>query len=173
MHLAFYLPVILCLLNVRGALINPSGRNPIRAYGLNQNYRSEYHFTAEIPTNVYSDAWVRLSFPQGFNPTSDCVSYVRTEASYPEFWPASCSKDSSSTYRIEVGSIEQGRHEIYVQGVQNPTGRYGSGTFGVRTYMNDILIDENDAFGDVPLFEPTGTTAAMCCLYRNYYVLSS
>lgn len=156
-HLFFTLLSVWCLLvHTQAALIIPQGRIPLRAYGLNQNYVSEYRFTANIPTNVYTDAWIELLFPEDFVLSSDCLAYIRTQSSNPAFEPFPCSKTLPTTYRIDIGTIVSGIHEIYLQGVRNPLGRYGSGSFKIRTHTGTILIDENDFFGDAPLLEPAG-----------------
>lgn len=150
----FLLSLVLCV--VRGDLLIAQGRIPIRAYGLNQNYASEYRFTANLPTNVYTNAWIEIVFPPDFVLTSDCLSYVRTDASDTEFKPYPCVKQTATSYNISVGQITSGKYEIYVQGVTNPAGRPGSGTFKIRTYSGSIRIDSNDFFGDVPLLDSTG-----------------
>ena len=148
--------LFLCM--TQGGLISPQGWIPIRAYELNQNYQSEYQITANIPNNIYSDAIIEVIFPPGFVLASDCLCYIRTESSYPSFIPYSCSKYSTAAYRIQVSQISSGVYEIYLQGITNPSGRYGSGAFQINTYSGSTVIDENAFFGEVPILDQAVTS---------------
>lgn len=163
--LSYLLLVFLFAAFTQADLIQPLTRTPLRPFSVNQNYTTDYSFSAYIPSSITDQATIEVEFPLPYSIPSDCqvALQIPSNSTYGTY---SCTKTTASKYVIDVGQIVAGEYQFVFQNIENPSAYPASSNFKIRTYYNqEILVDSNEYFDSVPFLPTPGNFSSFDLMY--------
>lgn len=161
--LSFLLLVFLFAASTQADFIQPLTRTPLRPFSVNQNYTTDYSFSALIPSDIPNQAFIEVEFPLPYSIPSACQVSMKTpqNSTYINY---SCTKTTASKYLINASQIVSGEYDFVFQNIENPSAYPASSNFKIKTYYNqEILVDSNEYFDSVP-FLPTPSNSFLSVL---------
>ncbi|KAL4456526.1 hypothetical protein ABPG74_000633 [Tetrahymena malaccensis] len=144
--------------------IKPFGSIPLKAYSSNQKEITYFLFSFLNEISINSNAFVQVIFPHEykaffFETTLECQmlenvkSILPTQLQNGSFRQLPCEFNSDGVILIEAGYIISGINQVVVGQIRNPSLPQTS-EFGIRTYYNDVMVEQNDAFSTLSLAPP-------------------
>lgn len=131
----------------------PSSSSPIIQEISTRGAETNYEFYFQNPTEINSNANIRIIFPTQFNNpvilnqiTPECYLYQNSVYS-----KVSCFKDSYYSYSIKVlcNKLDSSVKKLVIGPIINPSLDESSGAFKFYTLYEDGIVDMNENFGFV------------------------